>query len=160
MLSFENSGPSIVSSLRFTCFTLAQRKDYRMVETRPLGCGWRLFFVVGLSLSFSPPSDCNSLPSMITWAPCPHGVRTRGKKGQKATQPVSRFSMGLAHLGLPYVSSSPGRRNSKRAANWAAMAPQMASKSSMVRLITSRSRSGNATPLKLNSASLLFQCYP
>ena len=33
-----------------------------------------------LSLSFSPPSDCISLPSMMTWAPCPHGVRTRGKK--------------------------------------------------------------------------------
>ena len=78
-----NSGPSIVSSHRFTCFTLAQRKDYRMVETRPLGCGWRLFFVVGLSLSFSPPSDCISLPSMMTWAPCPHGVRTRGKKRSK-----------------------------------------------------------------------------
>ena len=39
-----------------------------------------VWFVVGLSLSFSPPSDCISLPSMMTWAPCPHGVRTRGKK--------------------------------------------------------------------------------
>ena len=48
-----------------------------MVETRPVvgGC-----FVVGFSLSFSPPSDCISLPSTMTWAPCPHGVRTRGKK--------------------------------------------------------------------------------
>ena len=25
-------------------------------------------------------SDCSSLPSTMTWAPCPHGVRTRGKK--------------------------------------------------------------------------------
>ena len=37
-----------------------------------------VWFVVGLSLSFSPPSDCISLPSMMTWASCPHGVRTRG----------------------------------------------------------------------------------
>ena len=42
-----------------------------------VGC-W--FFVVGLSLFLSPPSDCFSLPSMMTWAPCPHGVRARGKK--------------------------------------------------------------------------------
>ena len=45
-------------------------------------CGlWLVLFlfVVGLSLSFSSPSDCISLPSMMTWAPCPHGVRTRGK---------------------------------------------------------------------------------
>ena len=33
-----------------------------------------------MSLYFSPPSDCSSLPSTMTWAPCPHGVRTRGKK--------------------------------------------------------------------------------
>ena len=33
-----------------------------------------------VSLFFSPPSDCSSLPSTMTWAPCPHGVRTRGKK--------------------------------------------------------------------------------
>ena len=39
-----------------------------------------VLFVVGLSLSFSPPSDCIFLPSMMTWAPCPHGVRSRGKK--------------------------------------------------------------------------------
>ena len=48
------------------------------------------FFVVGLSLSFSPP-DCVSLPSMMTWAPCPHGVRTRGKKdlGQSRCSPTN-----------------------------------------------------------------------
>ena len=33
-----------------------------------------------VSLFFSPPSDCSSLPSTMTWAPCPHGVRTREKK--------------------------------------------------------------------------------
>ena len=33
-----------------------------------------------MSLFFSPPSDCSSLPSTMTCAPCPHGVRTRGKK--------------------------------------------------------------------------------
>ena len=46
-------------------------------------CGlWLVFvwLVVGFSLSYSPPSDCISPPSMMTWAPCPHGVRTRGKK--------------------------------------------------------------------------------
>ena len=41
---------------------------------------WRLVFVVGLSLFLSPPSNCFSPPSMMTWTPCPHGVRTRGKK--------------------------------------------------------------------------------
>ena len=58
----------------------------RMVETWPLGGGWRLaFLVVGSSLFLSPPSGCLSFPSMMTWAPCPHGVRTRGKK--KSTNP-------------------------------------------------------------------------
>ena len=32
------------------------------------------------SSSMPRPLDCISLPSMMTWAPCPHGVRTRGKK--------------------------------------------------------------------------------
>ena len=45
---------------------------------------WLVWFVVGLSLSFSPPSDCFSLPSMMTWAPCPHGVRISWKKTQLA----------------------------------------------------------------------------
>ena len=44
-----------------------------------------LFWFVWLSLFFSPPSDCSSLPSTMTWAPCPHGVRTREKK---ETRPV------------------------------------------------------------------------
>ena len=48
-----------------------------------VGC---CFLLVGLSLSFSPPSDCISLPSMMTWAPCPHGVRTRGKKAEDGGQ--------------------------------------------------------------------------
>ena len=52
-----------------------------MVETRPAGCGLFGFGLFWLSLFFSPPSDCSSLPSTMTWAPCPHGVRTRGKKG-------------------------------------------------------------------------------
>ena len=79
-LRFENSGPLIENSLRFTCFTLAQRKDYKMVETRPVGSVWFVWFVVGLFLSFSPPSDCFPFSSKMTWAPCPHGLRTRGKK--------------------------------------------------------------------------------
>ena len=64
-------------------FHLAQRKDYMMVETRPLGPGlWCFVCLVWcwVSLFLSPPSDCSSLPSTMTWAPCPHGVRTRGKK--------------------------------------------------------------------------------
>ena len=44
-----------------------------------MGFGCLFWFVVGLSVSFSPPSDCISFPSMMTWAPCPHGIRTRGK---------------------------------------------------------------------------------
>ena len=36
------------------------------MESRPVGCGW-FWFIVGLSLSFSPPSNCVSLPSMMTW---------------------------------------------------------------------------------------------
>ena len=51
-----------------------------MVETRPVGFGLFGFGLFWLSLFFSPPSDCSSLPSTMTWAPCPHGVRTRGKK--------------------------------------------------------------------------------
>ena len=51
-----------------------------MVETRPVGCGLLGFGLCWLSLFFSPPSDCSSLPSTMTWAPCPHGVRTHEKK--------------------------------------------------------------------------------
>ena len=55
------------------------REDYKMVESAcGLGClvlGW--FF--GVFVPFS--TIClSSLPSTMTWAPCPHGVRTRGKK--------------------------------------------------------------------------------
>ena len=64
-----------------------------MVETRPVGLGlWCLVVLVWcwVSLFLSPPSDCSSLPSTMTWAPCPHGVRTRGKKpfGAKANLPT------------------------------------------------------------------------
>ena len=45
-------------------------------------CGlWLVLF--GLLLGCLCPflhHNCISLPSMMTWAPCPHGVRTRGKK--------------------------------------------------------------------------------
>ena len=51
-------------------------------------------FVVGFSLSFSPPSDCVSLPSTMTWAPCPHGVRTLKKKvGSKCGLPAKAQSV-------------------------------------------------------------------
>ena len=55
-----------------------------MVESAcGLGClvlGWFL----GSSF-LSPPSVFSSLPSTMTWAPCPHGVRTRGKKKFSST---------------------------------------------------------------------------
>ena len=38
------------------------------------------FGLVFGSSFLSPPSVFSSLPSTMTWAPCPHGVRTRGKK--------------------------------------------------------------------------------
>ena len=41
------------------------------------------------TLFFSPPSDCSSLPSTMTWAPCPHGVRTRGKKSTEGFHSTS-----------------------------------------------------------------------
>ena len=47
-------------------------------------CLWSLFF--SRSLFFSPPSDCSSLPSTMTWAPCPQGVCTRGKSRQVSPQ--------------------------------------------------------------------------
>ena len=43
--SFVNSGPLLVISFRFNRFT-QQRKDYMMVETRPVGCGLFCFWVV------------------------------------------------------------------------------------------------------------------
>ena len=56
-----------------------------MVETWPVGFGLFGLGCVGF-LFFSPPSDCSSLPSTMTWAPCPHGVRTRGKKTYLSTE--------------------------------------------------------------------------
>ena len=39
-------------SFRLTSFTSAQRKDSKMVETRPVGSGLRLFGWFGLLLGF------------------------------------------------------------------------------------------------------------
>ena len=83
MLFVREFRPLSGHSFSFHPFHLAQRKDYMMVETRPVGPGlWCFVCLVGccVSLFLSPPSDCSSLPSTMTWAPCPHGVRTRGKK--------------------------------------------------------------------------------
>ena len=52
-----------MSSFRFTCFTLAQRKDYKLVETRPVGSGLRLFGLLGLLLGFL----CPFLPHLIVF---------------------------------------------------------------------------------------------
>ena len=68
----------MVISFRFTCLT-----QHRGKTTRWWRLGLWAVFSVGFGLifgSFSPLSDCSSLPSTMTWAPCPHGVRTRGKK--------------------------------------------------------------------------------
>ena len=45
-------------------------------------------------VSFSPPSDCISFPSMMTWAPCPHGIRTRGKKHSLSSQDTDQSERG------------------------------------------------------------------
>ena len=65
-----------------------------------------------MSLFFSPPSDCSSLPSTMTWAPCPHGVRTRGKKirvprGKNDKIPPQAFSF---HTEVRHVLVEPGMR--------------------------------------------------
>ena len=91
-----------------------------MVESAcGLGClvlGWFL----GSSF-LSPPSVFSSLPSTMTWAPCPHGVRTRGKNA--LLQAVRTFEQstskekathGEEHMSLTKVgdSSSPSSSES------------------------------------------------
>ena len=63
-----------------------------MVEFRPAGLGVWFGLVLGPSF-LSPPSVCSSLPSTMTWAPCPHGVRTRGKKSNhpKPTDCIGKY---------------------------------------------------------------------
>ena len=78
-------------SFRLTCFTLVQRKDYKMVETRPVGFVLGCLVCCWLLLSSSPPSDSFFFPSMMTWAPCPHGVRTCGKKKREAGAEIDHF---------------------------------------------------------------------
>ena len=56
-------------------------------------CLWSLFF--------SPPSDCSSLPSTMTWAPCPHGVRTRGKKVVRIEESAFRGCQLLNSITAP-----------------------------------------------------------
>ena len=109
MLFVREFRPPLDTLFRFTCFTSTEE---RLHDGGDSACG--LFVVVfGLclwSLFFSPPSDCFSLPSTMTWAPCPHGVRTRGKKG-------SGSSSGVEAL---LSSSSSGRspRAALRAVGW------------------------------------------
>ena len=57
-----------------------------MVEFRPAGFGVWFGLVLG-SLFLSPPSDCSSLPSTMTWAPCPHGPYSwkKNNKDQNST---------------------------------------------------------------------------
>ena len=76
-----------------------------MVETRPVGFGLFGFGLCWLSLFFSPPSDCSSLPSTMTWAPCPHGVRTRGKKRCNSCKRTPMKSW-LTPSGAHYVPTS------------------------------------------------------
>ena len=50
-----------------------------MVEFRPAGLG--VWFWVGFGVFVPFSTICLFFPSFtMTWAPCPHGVRTRGKK--------------------------------------------------------------------------------
>ena len=87
-----------------------------MVETRPVGSVLFVWFVVGLFLSFSPPSDCFSFPSMMTWAPCPHGVRTRGKKKLKELPTSLAAPPSLGEFTLR-ESPSPGELPSQSTAS-------------------------------------------
>ena len=72
-----------------------------MVETRPGGSVLGCLVGCWVALSSSPPSDCISFPSMMTWAPCPHGVRTRGKK--------KTYSLVKKHSRI-WTSNLPSRR--------------------------------------------------
>ena len=53
-------------------------------------------FGLFLAVSVPPPSVCSSLPSTMTWAPCPHGVRTRGKKRMQPKKPAHPVSGSCA----------------------------------------------------------------
>ena len=77
--SFVNLGPLPAMSLCFTCFTLHRGKTTRwwrlglwVVLCVVLGCFGCPCSFLHLIVSF--------LPSTMTWASCPHGVRTCGKK--------------------------------------------------------------------------------
>ena len=85
------------------------REDYKMVESAcGLGClflGW--FF--GVFVPFS--TIClSSLPSTMTWAPCPHGVRTRGKKNKQSRKKASK--------GPHFTKMSDQRPHSSAAKSW------------------------------------------
>ena len=97
-------------------FHLAQRKDYMMVETRPVGPGlWCFVCLVWcwVSLFLSPPSDCSSLPSTMTWAPCPHGVRTRGKKKMLSAPIEQRDRCHTAEIQSGHSSNGCPKRKTK-----------------------------------------------
>ena len=67
-----------------TLLSASKMRELRHRTSKPaldgLQCALFGFGLFSLSLFFSPPSDCSFLSSTMTWAPCPHGVRTRGKK--------------------------------------------------------------------------------
>ena len=58
-----------------------------MVETWPVGCGLLVFGLFWLSLFFSPPSDCSSLPSFFPRerTPCGHGAQVIVKGREEQT---------------------------------------------------------------------------
>ena len=71
------------------------------------GLGCLVWLVLGSSF-LSPPSDCSSLPSTMTWAPCPHGVRTRGKKKAHSGQgPLSNRDPASG----PIATADPDRHH-------------------------------------------------
>ena len=70
-----------------------------MVEFRPAGLGVWFGLVLGPSF-LSPPSVCSSLPSTMTWAPCPHGVRTRGEKNSSFACQLQSTCKNLSRVDL------------------------------------------------------------
>ena len=58
------------------CAVAAGHRKHCLVVSLGL---WAVVGFVWFVVVVFVPSDCISLSSM-TWAPCPHGVRTRGKK--------------------------------------------------------------------------------
>ena len=79
-----------MQSIVLTCLTSVQRKHYLFDGDSASGLGWCLVVVLVVCLVvflrflflcyFPHQHAVFPFLSMMTWAPRPHGVRTRGKK--------------------------------------------------------------------------------